>query len=387
MPKHYHTKGKKAATNFATPSISTSRDPNITFTEFNHPSDSENLSTPESTSTIYGPNHEWDIVRCFVDGAWHDVTTSSSWGPRSLAFAMNPLNQLPAIMPPTCGIHDIGCIVNNWLFHGPNVPCQPFEAFYDYAVQQTGALINIGDTVVWDIHDTVSWMFGFAHPTGSGNNYEKLCLEYKGKHTTTALNFLYQGNSDINHVYFSNPADISCCPAESCGTCEFSDMLGVAMQSTLPNGHPSLWTVYGPTMLNNPSQFYTFLNNMWNHFEGSSPGPTGCDWWLNRWNLWNWQYTGGGSVILINNPNHAALKEAKIDLAWQMLAACDCPEPNIAPPTPLFEISYTDLSSARIRTLIREIQALPKYPPHHLPDGGELYSIYNDLIAILRERK
>lgn len=77
--------------------------------------------------------------------------------------------------------------------------------------------------------------------------------------------------------------------------------------------------------------FSTFVQNMWDHYTGALPGPTGCDWWVNRWNHWisqmPWAIPTPSPAI--TNPYQLALKQAKINFAWQMIAACDCDEPMI----------------------------------------------------------
>ena len=92
------------------------------------------------------------------------------------------------------------------------------------------------------------------------------------------------------------------------------------------------------TSFQNSSQYFVFMFNMWDHYTGALPGPTGCDWWTNRINHWT-------SQLPINNPNQLALKTAKIDMAVQMLAICDCPP--VAPPNLLNIVSDPEDAQAQ----------------------------------------
>ena len=64
--------------------------------------------------------------------------------------------------------------------------------------------------------------------------------------------------------------------------------------------------------------YHTFITNMWNHYTGVSPGPTGCNWWYTRLNNWNSQYQA------ITHPYHQSLKLAKITFGVQAIQSCGC---------------------------------------------------------------
>ena len=98
--------------------------------------------------------------------------------------------------------------------------------------------------------------------------------------------------------------------------CDLNDAMAVGMQ---PGGLHHVYDV----ILGNPGGYFNFLTNMWNHFTGISPGPTGCDWWIDRWTHWSGQLPG------LTNPNQILLKTAKIAFAWDMIFICMCNVPSL----------------------------------------------------------
>jgi hypothetical protein len=88
-------------------------------------------------------------------------------------------------------------------------------------------------------------------------------------------------------------------------------------------------------------QYFNFTQNMWNHYTGVSLGPTGCDWWIHKWNTWS------GQLPNLTNPNQILLKTAKIAFAWDMIIACDCDTQNITPNSPDNIDSYKCVGNGR----------------------------------------
>ena len=103
--------------------------------------------------------------------------------------------------------------------------------------------------------------------------------------------------------------------------CDFDDMMNVA--------NATVFSVYLTSPFGSGgTSFANFTANMWDHYVGVLFGPTGCDWWLNRWTHWSNQLAG------LTNPYQIALKTAKIDFAYQMITACDCDDPNVTSDDP-----------------------------------------------------
>ena len=100
--------------------------------------------------------------------------------------------------------------------------------------------------------------------------------------------------------------------------CNFSTFKAVAGQI--------MWPVYslGTGSMVNYSGFMQFINNMWNHYSGISPGPSGCAWWTNRVDKWTDQIIGPPPLPPITNTYQLNLKIAKIQFAQEMWLQCGC---------------------------------------------------------------
>ena len=90
-----------------------------------------------------------------------------------------------------------------------------------------------------------------------------------------------------------------------------------------------MWPTYslGTGSMANYGGFLQFQQNMWNHYQGISPGPSGCAWFTNRVDLWTDQLIGPPPLPPITNTYQLALKNAKIQFAQEMWLQCACPGP------------------------------------------------------------
>ena len=100
------------------------------------------------------------------------------------------------------------------------------------------------------------------------------------------------------------------------------------------------------------NNFITFQQNMWAHFQNA-----GCSWWVNRINLWTSQLPG------ITNTYQLALKNAKIDFAYQMNSVCGCPPIPPVAPQPVLKVAET-IEEVEIIQDEQDIQPIePVYTP------------------------
>ena len=100
------------------------------------------------------------------------------------------------------------------------------------------------------------------------------------------------------------------------------------------------------------NNFITFQQNMWAHFQNA-----GCSWWVNRINLWTSQLPG------ITNAYQLALKNAKIDFAYQMNSVCGCPPIPPVAPQPVLKVAET-IEEVEIIQDEQDIQPIePVYTP------------------------
>ena len=178
--------------------------------------------------------------------------------------------------------------------------------------------------------------------------------------------------------------------------CNLTDMMDAAVATVSPvySAGPGGGGAYA---------FSAFVDNMWNHYTGASPGPTGCDWWINRWNHWISQmpYYFPTPSPAITNLYQLALKQAKINFAWLMIAACDCDEPMITQNNTEneminhylarsanvdgtidinnFEINIKNISRSKATELIAAIQKQEK--------TDNVYLLYKSLIAARSKAK
>jgi hypothetical protein len=74
------------------------------------------------------------------------------------------------------------------------------------------------------------------------------------------------------------------------------------------------------------NSFLGFQINMWNHYQGILPGPSGCAWWAARVTHWTNQLNPANWPPNLTN-YQVQLKTAKIIFAQQMHIACGCPGP------------------------------------------------------------
>ena len=167
------------------------------------------------------------------------------------------------------------------------------------------------------------------------NNVDKICLEYLGGGATYGTGW--------NGPYMT--LGRNCCSGfTQYSNCTLIDLMDAAVATvspvytTAPNGN-------GATL------FSQFTTRMWDHYLGNLPGPTGCAWWLNRYNHWSNQLLNLGPVI---NPFQLALKTAKIDFALLMITACDCipappPQPYDMPTTPTTPTTKTYIPTPEVK--------------------------------------
>ena len=98
------------------------------------------------------------------------------------------------------------------------------------------------------------------------------------------------------------------------------------------------------------NNFITFQQSMWTHFQNA-----GCNWWVNRINLWTSQLPN------ITNAYQLALKNAKIDFAHQMNVACGCPPiPPVAPPSPVLKITEQTIEKVETTQDKQSTQSIEK---------------------------
>ena len=100
------------------------------------------------------------------------------------------------------------------------------------------------------------------------------------------------------------------------------------------------------------NNFITFQQNMWAHFQNA-----GCSWWVNRINIWTSQLPS------ITNAYQLALKNAKIDFAYQMNSVCGCPPIPPVAPQPVLKVAET-IEEVEIIQDEQDIQPIePVYTP------------------------
>jgi len=156
---------------------------------------------------------------------------------------------------------------------------------------------------------TSSTVYGCTDPTAG--NYNPLATIDDGSCAT----FGCMDSNSPNYNPLATVDDGSCYPCD----CTYYGGFWCETHNHLPVAGSSPLT---PVWLGTLVTLATFIDNMWSHFTGASPGPTGCDWLDDRITHWTSQLPG------ITNANVLAQKQGKINWATAVLDNCDCNPTN-----------------------------------------------------------